>query len=223
MLTHLQIRDFAIIDAIELELRPGLTVLTGETGAGKSILVDALQLIAGGRAGAEVVRQSAARITTLARRAVHRRRRRTDHPPGHRHRRTLAGLSEWAVGSGPATARGRKHSHRHPRPTRISVADPQRSPARAAGCLWQARAPDLAGRNRAPGVVGARQPDRGAGGQGPRPGRATGAPAVPGPRVDGVASEGRRSGRPLRGAGATRQPRAPCRGGPDCVTPVVSR
>jgi DNA repair protein RecN (Recombination protein N) len=66
MLTHLQIRDFAIIDAVELELRPGLTVLTGETGAGKSILVEALQLIAGGRAGAEVIRHGAERAEITA-------------------------------------------------------------------------------------------------------------------------------------------------------------
>jgi len=66
MLTHLQIRDFAIIDGIELELRPGLTVLTGETGAGKSIVVDALQLLAGGRAGAEVVRHGAERAEIAA-------------------------------------------------------------------------------------------------------------------------------------------------------------
>lgn len=66
MLTYLQIRDFAIIDSIELDLRPGLTVLTGETGAGKSIVVDALQLIAGGRAGAEVVRATAERAEITA-------------------------------------------------------------------------------------------------------------------------------------------------------------
>jgi DNA repair protein RecN (Recombination protein N) len=66
MLTYLQIRDFAIIEAIELDLRPGLTVLTGETGAGKSILVDALQLVAGGRAGAEVVRHGAERAEVTA-------------------------------------------------------------------------------------------------------------------------------------------------------------
>jgi len=66
MLTYLQIRDFAIIDSVELDLRPGLTVLTGETGAGKSIVVDALQLLAGGRAGAEVVRANAERAEISA-------------------------------------------------------------------------------------------------------------------------------------------------------------
>ena len=66
MLIYLQIRDFAIIDSVELDLRPGLTVLTGETGAGKSIMVDALQIIAGGRAGAEAVRANAERAEISA-------------------------------------------------------------------------------------------------------------------------------------------------------------
>jgi DNA repair protein RecN (Recombination protein N) len=66
MLTHLQIRDFAIIDLVELEVRTGLTVLTGETGAGKSIVVDALALLAGGKGGAEVVRAGAERAELSA-------------------------------------------------------------------------------------------------------------------------------------------------------------
>jgi len=66
MLTHLQIRDFAIIDLIDLEVRAGLTVLTGETGAGKSIMVDALALLAGGKGGAEVVRAGAERAELSA-------------------------------------------------------------------------------------------------------------------------------------------------------------
>lgn len=66
MLTHLQIRDFAIIDAVEVELHDGLTVLTGETGAGKSILVDALQLAVGARAGTEAIRHDAARAEIAA-------------------------------------------------------------------------------------------------------------------------------------------------------------
>jgi DNA repair protein RecN (Recombination protein N) len=56
MLTHIHIRNFAIIDEVELELGGGLTVLTGETGAGKSIVVDALGLALGDRADAGAVR-----------------------------------------------------------------------------------------------------------------------------------------------------------------------
>jgi DNA repair protein RecN (Recombination protein N) len=66
MLIHLQIRDFAIIDLIELEVRAGLTVLTGETGAGKSIVVDALALLSGGKGGAEVVRAGTERAELSA-------------------------------------------------------------------------------------------------------------------------------------------------------------
>jgi DNA repair protein RecN (Recombination protein N) len=66
VLRYLQIRDFAIIDAVELEFSPGLTVLTGETGAGKSIIVDALELLCGSRAGADVVRAGAERADISA-------------------------------------------------------------------------------------------------------------------------------------------------------------
>ncbi len=57
MLLHIHIRNFAIIDELELELRPGMCVLTGETGAGKSIIVDALGLVLGDRADSRVIRQ----------------------------------------------------------------------------------------------------------------------------------------------------------------------
>jgi DNA repair protein RecN (Recombination protein N) len=66
MLTHLQIRDFAIVEAVELELEPGFTALTGETGAGKSILVDALMLAVGGRADSGAVRHGAERAEVSA-------------------------------------------------------------------------------------------------------------------------------------------------------------
>ena len=70
MLTHLQIRDFAIVEAVELELHRGFTVLTGETGAGKSILVDALLLAVGGRADSGAVRHGADRAEVTATFAV---------------------------------------------------------------------------------------------------------------------------------------------------------
>lgn len=66
MLTHLQIRDFAIVEYIELELSAGMTAVTGETGAGKSIMVDALGLLLGDRADSGVVRHGAERAEISA-------------------------------------------------------------------------------------------------------------------------------------------------------------
>jgi DNA repair protein RecN (Recombination protein N) len=66
MLRALSIRDYVIVERLELELGAGFTALTGETGAGKSILVDALQLALGHRADAGVVRAGAARAEVSA-------------------------------------------------------------------------------------------------------------------------------------------------------------
>ena len=70
MLVTLQVRDLAIIDEVEVSFGGGLNVVTGETGAGKSILIDALSLVLGARASAgEVVRTGAAQAEVS--------------PPGH--------------------------------------------------------------------------------------------------------------------------------------------
>ena len=74
MLLSLEIRDVLIIDRLSLDVGPGLNVLTGETGAGKSILLDALGFVLGWRGRAELVRQGAAQgeVTAVF-----------DLPPGH--------------------------------------------------------------------------------------------------------------------------------------------
>ncbi len=66
MLSHLSIRNYLLVESVDLDFEPGLTVLTGETGAGKSILVDALGLALGDRAEGGVVRQDAGRAEISA-------------------------------------------------------------------------------------------------------------------------------------------------------------
>ena len=66
MLSSLSIRDVVLIDKLNLSFDPGIVTLTGETGAGKSILLDALGLALGTRADAAVVRQGAERASVTA-------------------------------------------------------------------------------------------------------------------------------------------------------------
>src|SRR5213596_3272897 len=66
MLRFLRIRNLAVIDAVEVEFEPGFNVLTGETGAGKSILVEAVGLLLGARASADLVRTGEAQATIEA-------------------------------------------------------------------------------------------------------------------------------------------------------------
>src|SRR6187402_2897145 len=66
MLTGLAIRDVVLIEALNLDFGPGLGVLTGETGAGKSILLDALGLALGVRADTGLVRQGAEQASVTA-------------------------------------------------------------------------------------------------------------------------------------------------------------
>ncbi|HEX4598204.1 MAG TPA: DNA repair protein RecN [Burkholderiaceae bacterium] len=66
MLLNLSVRDFVVVESLELDFGPGFTVLTGETGAGKSILIDALQLALGDRADTGVIREGAQRAEVAA-------------------------------------------------------------------------------------------------------------------------------------------------------------
>src|ERR1700682_4659612 len=61
MLSQLTIRNFAILDHLQISWHPGLNAITGETGAGKSILIDAVGALLGDRLGPEIVRSGASR------------------------------------------------------------------------------------------------------------------------------------------------------------------
>ena len=59
MLTHLHVKNLALIEETEVEFGPGLNILTGETGAGKSILLGSIQLILGGKTSRSMIRENA--------------------------------------------------------------------------------------------------------------------------------------------------------------------
>jgi len=59
VLVELRVKDLGVIDEVTLELSPGMTALTGETGAGKTLIVEALELLVGGRADPVLVRPGA--------------------------------------------------------------------------------------------------------------------------------------------------------------------
>ena len=66
MLTRLTVKDYVLIDSVELDLDRGFTVLTGETGAGKSIVLGAISLILGGRSDAGNIRAGSNRADIVA-------------------------------------------------------------------------------------------------------------------------------------------------------------
>ncbi len=82
MLTALSIRDIVLIEKLDISLEKGLTVLTGETGAGKSILLDALGLALGARGDSSLVRTGAERGVVTAAFALPRTHPAFRHPQG---------------------------------------------------------------------------------------------------------------------------------------------
>ena len=66
MLTHISISNYTIVSALEMEFAGGMTVITGETGAGKSIMLDALGLCLGDRADPKAVRHGSERAEIIA-------------------------------------------------------------------------------------------------------------------------------------------------------------
>jgi DNA repair protein RecN (Recombination protein N) len=110
-LRRIALRDFVIVRSLELDLSGGFTVLTGETGAGKSILIDALQLALGNRADAGAVREGAERLDVSAEfdadpawRLARRRRLRSRRRPAAAPHVDLQGRSRGWINGSPATA-----------------------------------------------------------------------------------------------------------------------
>jgi DNA repair protein RecN (Recombination protein N) len=136
-LQHIVLRDFVIVRELDLNLSQGFTALTGETGAGKSILIDALQLVMGARADAGVVREGATRAEICAEFDAtpelqawleHEGFADATEQASLLLKRTIdtQGKSRAWINGSPAThptARLGRHGARHPRPTRLAKLD----------------------------------------------------------------------------------------------------
>ena len=154
MLRGLDIRDMLIIDRLELAFQPGLNVLTGETGAGKSILLDALGFVLGWRGRAELVRAGAAQgeVTAVfdlpaghpAREVLAEaglpERGRVDPAPGERRRRAQDRLGERPPRDRRGAARAVRHAGRTAWPARRPRAAQPARPPRPARRLRRHRA-----------------------------------------------------------------------------------
>src|SRR5271154_2270415 len=99
MLSRLSIRDVVLIDQLDLEFSPGLTILTGETGAGKSILLDALALALGARGDGGLVRhgQAQGQVTATLDLTARPTRRRAHAGLRQRSKRERAGAAHAGV------------------------------------------------------------------------------------------------------------------------------
>src|SRR2546429_9618048 len=104
MLREIRIKNFAVIETVTVPFAPGLNVLTGETGAGKSIVIDAILLVSGGRGQTDVIRSDAETATVEAG---------FDLPPRGGARRGLEETGNSAGGSALLILRGVARSGRH--------------------------------------------------------------------------------------------------------------
>ena len=159
VLLELRVENLLLIERAELRLAPGLNVLTGETGAGKTVLAHALDLLLGGRARAGIVRPGAAEAyvegvfelpggaARRARRAAARRRGGGRARPARERRGAHARLPLRALGGGRRPARGRRRAAVVLRPARAPQAHARLRAARRPRRLLRRRAPGAARRS----------------------------------------------------------------------------
>ena len=150
MLLELVVENYAVVDRLRVRFHAGLNLLTGETGSGKSMVVDALGLLLGGRASADMIRsgETRARIAGIFEVRDHAGSRKLLEPAGLAvedgelliEREILAGGKSRAfIGQPPrggvAAEGAGAAARRYPRPARSAAPVLARSPARHAGCL----------------------------------------------------------------------------------------